>query len=196
VVNPGGTIVLVAECRKGIGKFGVTLKTADSVDTVIRNFYQQGLDRWRKVLDKGPEIGAVDLALEPENPKAIYATVWNAHRPPWSVYGPLEGPGSGLYKSTDAGDHWTQIAGHGLPEGDWRRSGLATAAGGRVYVLIDALSGGGMFRSDDAGQTWTRASADTRIVSRGWYFGGVTADAPAGSTPTMSAIGWCRPATC
>ena len=131
---------------------------------------------WRKVLDKGPEIGAVDLALEPENPKAIYATVWNAHRPPWSVYGPIEGPGSGLYKSTDAGDHWTQIAGHGLPEGDWRRSGVATAAGGRVYVLIDAQSGGGMFRSDDAGQTWTRASADTRIVSRGWYFGGITAD--------------------
>ena len=131
---------------------------------------------WRKVLDKGPEIGAVDLALEPENPRAIYATVWNAHRPPWSVYGPIEGPGSGLYKSTDAGDHWIQLAGHGLPEGDWRRSGVATAAGGRVYVLIDAQSGGGLYRSDDAGQSWTHTSADTRIVSRGWYFGGVTAD--------------------
>ena len=135
-----------------------------------------GGSTWQKVLDKGPEIGAVDLTLEPENPRAIYATVWNAHRPPWSVYGPLEGPGSGLYKSTDGGDHWTQLAGHGLPEGAWRRSGVATAAGGRVYVLIDAPSGGGMYRSDDAGQTWTRASADSRIVSRGWYFGGVTAD--------------------
>jgi photosystem II stability/assembly factor-like uncharacterized protein len=131
---------------------------------------------WRKVLDQGPEIGAVDLALAPENPRVIYATVWNAHRPPWSVYGPLEGPGSGLYKSTDAGDHWTQLAGHGLPEGAWRRSGVATAAAGRVYALIDAQSGGGMFRSDDAGQTWTHTSADIRIVSRGWYFGGVTAD--------------------
>ena len=131
---------------------------------------------WRKVLDNGPEIGAVDLALAPENPRVIYVTVWNAHRPPWSVYGPIEGPGSGLYKSTDAGDHWTQIAGHGLPEGAWRRSGVATTAGGRVYALIDAQSGSGMYRSDDAGQTWTHASADARTVSRGWYFGGVTAD--------------------
>ncbi|MGA2267829.1 MAG: hypothetical protein ABSH44_05095 [Bryobacteraceae bacterium] len=135
-----------------------------------------GGNAWQKVLDQGPEIGAVDLAFEPENSRVIYATVWNAHRPPWSVYGPLEGPGSGLYKSTDAGDHWTQLAGHGLPEGDWGRSGVATAAGGRVYALIDAQSGGGMFRSDDAGQTWTRASADARIVSRAWYFGGVTVD--------------------
>src|ERR1700676_2775544 len=58
---------------------------------------------WVKVLDKGPEIGAADLAFEPENPRVIYAAMWNSRRPPWSQYGPLEGPGSGLYKSTDGG---------------------------------------------------------------------------------------------
>src|SRR5262249_32198937 len=61
---------------------------------------------WQKVLDRGPDVGAVDLAFDPENSRVIYATVWNGRRPPWSQYAPNEGPGSGLWKSTDAGDHW------------------------------------------------------------------------------------------
>ena len=134
---------------------------------------------WQKVLDKGPDIGATDLALDPENPQVIYAAMWQARRPPWSVYGPLEGPGSGLYKSTDGGDHWSQLSGNGLPEGAWRRSGIAIARGTRgqrVYALIDAASGSGLFRSDDAAKTWTRISTDPRIDSRAWYFSGITVD--------------------
>jgi photosystem II stability/assembly factor-like uncharacterized protein len=134
---------------------------------------------WQKVLDKGPDIGATDLALEPESPQVIYATMWQARRPPWSVYGPLEGPGSGLYKSTDGGDHWSQLTGNGLPEGAWRRSGVAVARGTRgqrVYAIIDAASGSGLFRSDDAAKTWTRVGTDPRIDSRAWYFSGITVD--------------------
>ena len=134
---------------------------------------------WQKVLDKGPDVGATDLALEPENPQIIYATMWQARRPPWSVYGPLEGPGSGLYKSTDGGDHWSQLTGNGLPEGPWRRSGVAVARGTRgqrVYALIDATSGSGLFRSDDSAKTWTRVGSDPRIDSRAWYFSSVTVD--------------------
>jgi photosystem II stability/assembly factor-like uncharacterized protein len=133
---------------------------------------------WQKVLDRGPETGAVDLALDPADPRTIYANVWNAHRPPWSQYGPIEGPGSGLFKSTDGGDHWMQLAGHGLPESQWGRSGVAVAAGGRrVYLVVDAPGGeGGMYRSDDAGATWSQTSPDTRIYSRNWYFSGVTVD--------------------
>ena len=71
---------------------------------------------WTKILDRGPETGAVDLAFDPTNSKTIYATVWTAHRPPWSTYAPIEGPGSGLFKTTDGGDHWTQLTAHGLPE--------------------------------------------------------------------------------
>ena len=132
---------------------------------------------WQHVLDKGPEIGAVDLSLDPTDPRTIYATVWNARRPVWSQYAPLEGPGSGLYKSTDAGDHWTQVTGHGLPESQWGRAGVAVAAGGkRVFALVDAEGAGGLYRSDDAGANWVRTSGDARLVSRNWYFGGVTAD--------------------
>ena len=108
---------------------------------------------WLRVLDKGPDVGAADLAFEPENPQVIYASLWQARRPPWSVYGPLEGPGSGLYKSTDGGDHWAQLTGNGLPQGPWRRSGVAVARGTRgqrVYAVIDAASGSGLFRSDDS----------------------------------------------
>ena len=134
---------------------------------------------WQKILYKGPNIGATDLAIEPENPQVIYATLWQAQRPPWSVYGPIEGPGGGLYKSTDGGDHWTQLTGNGLPEGPWHRAGVAVARGTegrRVYALIDAVAATGLFRSDDAGRTWTQVSNDTRIDSRSWYFSGVTVD--------------------
>jgi photosystem II stability/assembly factor-like uncharacterized protein len=132
---------------------------------------------WTKVLDRGLETGAVDLALDPGDSRTIYATVWNARRPVWSTYAPLEGPGSGLFKSTDGGDHWTQLTGHGLPEAQWGRSGVAVAAGGRrVYALVDAPGAGGLYRSDDAGANWTHVSGDARITSRNWYFSGITVD--------------------
>ena len=137
-----------------------------------------GGQTWRKVLYKGPDIGAVDLAGAPEDPQTIYATLWNARRPQRIQYAPNEGPGSGLYKSADGGDNWTQIQGGGLPEDAWRRAGVAVARGTqgrRVYALIDAKAGG-LFRSDDAGRTWVRAGADPRITTRGWYFGRVTVD--------------------
>jgi photosystem II stability/assembly factor-like uncharacterized protein len=140
---------------------------------------RDGGHSWQKVLDKGPGIGAADLAFEPENPQVIYATTWQTFRPPWSQYGPVENPGGGLYKSTDAGDHWSQISGHGLPSGGWKRSGIAVAkgtGGRRVYVLIDSSGGTGLYRSDDSGLTWSRPSDDKRIDGRSWYFSSVTVD--------------------
>jgi photosystem II stability/assembly factor-like uncharacterized protein len=133
---------------------------------------------WTRVLYKGPDTGAIDLAWAPEDPQTLYAALWNVRRPPRIQYGPIEGAGSGLYKSTDGGERWTQVQGNGLPAGEWRRTGVAVAPGNggrRVYALIDAPEGG-LFRSDNAGRTWTRTGTDPRITSRGWYFGRVTVD--------------------
>jgi len=140
---------------------------------------------WQKVLYKDENTGAIDLAFDPDNSKIVYATLWNAHRPPWSSYPPTQGPGSGLYKSLDGGATWTEIRGNGLPSGDWGRAGIATSRK-VVYVLLDTLQNshsglfpsdeGGLYRSDDRGATWRRVSKDKRIYSRQWYFGEVTVD--------------------
>src|SRR4029079_10090927 len=121
-------------------------------------------------------LGAVDLALEPGNPNVIYAALWATRRTPWSVYPPSTGPGGGIFKSTDGGDHWVALT-NGLPRKPGR-IGVAVAPSQprRVYAIVDAEEGGGMYRSDDGGATWTRTSADARVWSRGWHFGGVTVE--------------------
>lgn len=131
---------------------------------------------WQKVLDRGPEVGAVDLAWDPAMPTTLYASMWAARRTPWSQYPPNNLAGSGLWRSTDAGDHWTELKGNGLPDGEWGRSGVAAARNSpRLYLVVDAKSGG-LFRSEDRGDTWTRVSTDARLTSRAWYFSGVTVD--------------------
>jgi photosystem II stability/assembly factor-like uncharacterized protein len=132
---------------------------------------------WTKVLYKDPDTGAIDLAADPEDPQVIYAALWQARRTPWEQYQPDEGPGSGLYRSSDGGATWTPLAGHGLPAGPVGRIGLAAGRGGRVYALIGAGGGeGGLYRSDDRGATWRLAARDPRLTSRNWYFCRVTVD--------------------
>ena len=136
-----------------------------------------GGNTWTHVLDKGPAIGVSDLAMATGSPNILFAGTWNAHRPPWSTYAPLPGPGGGLYRSTDSGATWTQLTGHGLPEGDWGRVGVAVAPDGkRVYALLDAGKKSGLYRSDDGGDTWTLANSDARLTSRAWYFNWPTVD--------------------
>ena len=132
---------------------------------------------WTHVLDKGPNIGVSDLAIAAANPNVLFAGTWNTHRPPWSTYAPLQGPGGGIYRSTDNGSTWTQLNGNGLPEGDWGRVGVAVSPDGkRVYALIEAGKKSGLYRSDDGGNAWTLANSDSRITSRAWYFNQPTID--------------------
>src|SRR5262249_61163763 len=97
------------------------------------------------------DVGAIDLAFDPTDPQIVYASLWNTRRPPWSIYPPSYGPGSGIYKSTDGGGNWQQLT-RGLPIDGVGRIGLAVAPpnppGG--YALVDAKEGG-LVRSDDSG---------------------------------------------
>lgn len=131
---------------------------------------------WKRTLYKNANTGAIDLAFEPGNPQVVYAALWQTRRPPWDVYPPSSGPGSGLYKSTDGGVTWRPLTGHGLPA-KVGRIGIAVAPSSpqRVYALVDSLQGG-LYRSEDGGSSWTRVTADHRVWGRGWYFGGVTVD--------------------
>jgi photosystem II stability/assembly factor-like uncharacterized protein len=134
---------------------------------------------WTKTLYKDENTGAIDLAFEPGNPQVVYAALWQTRRPPWNAYPPSNGPGSGLYKSTDGGRSWRQLTGEGLPAQP-ARIGLATspAKPHRVYALIDSdkADEGGLYRSDNSGATWRKITGDTRTWNRGWYFGQITAN--------------------
>ena len=139
---------------------------------------RDGGQHWTKVLYENPNTGVSDLAFKPDDPKTIYAALWQTRRPPWNVYPPSNGPGGGLYVSHDGGDHWTRVAGHGFIASPGR-IGLAVSPErpDRVYALADGPWGqAGLYRSDDSGGEWQHVSADPRISGRGWYFCALTAD--------------------
>jgi photosystem II stability/assembly factor-like uncharacterized protein len=132
---------------------------------------------WERVLFRDENTGAIDLAFDPQNSQIIYAALWQTRRPPWNVYAPSNGPGSGLYTSTDGGATWQHLTGNGLPSEGLGRIGIAVAPSDpkRVYLIVDAKEGG-LYRSDDAGHTWKRTDSEQRIWGRGWYFGGIAVD--------------------
>ena len=116
---------------------------------------------WRKVLFVDAHTGASDVAFDPADPKVLYAGMWQAHRSPWLMES--GGPGGGLYKSVDGGEHWSRLSGHGLPEGVLGRINVAVAQGAkRVYAMIEAKRGG-LYRSDDAGVTWGAGQRQERL---------------------------------
>ena len=137
---------------------------------------KDGGKSWTKVLYRDADTGAIDLDFQPGNARTILAALWQTRRPPWNVYPPSNGPGSGLFRSEDGGDTWEQVT-VGLPTEKPGRMRVAFAPSSpkRVYVIADAKEGG-LFVSEDAGLTFKKASGDPRIWGRGWYFAGVTVD--------------------
>ena len=131
---------------------------------------------WQKVLFMGDSVGAQDLVIDPSNSKVLYATFWKASRTSWSM--DAGGPGGGLFKSTDAGDHWTDITrAPGLPKGLVGKIGVAVsgADSNRVYAIVEAEDGG-VFRSDDGGKSWTKMNDERKLRQRAFYYTRIYAD--------------------
>ncbi|GIH19589.1 sialidase family protein [Rugosimonospora africana] len=133
---------------------------------------------WQKALFVDDQTGAVDLATDPSNPKVLYAAMWHVSRKPWLLSD--GGTQSGLYKSTDGGDTWTNVTSKfGLPA-DQPIGKIGVSVSGadpnRVYALVEARPGGGLFRSDDAGATWKLVNESQDIRQRAFYFSKVWAD--------------------
>ena len=132
---------------------------------------------WRRTLFRDEKTGGVDLSIDPKNPNVIFASLWEANRTPWSMSS--GGPGSGLFKSTDAGDTWTEITKNpGLPTGIWGKVGVSVsgADSNRVYTIIENEAAGGLYVSDDAGASWKMINDNRNLRQRAFYYTRVTAD--------------------
>lgn len=135
---------------------------------------RDGGKTWTRVLFVDTATGASDLALDPANPRILYAGMWQVVRRPWELVS--GGPGSGLWRSDDGGESWTRLT-KGLPEGTWGKVGVAASAAkpGRVFALVEAEKGG-LFRSEDWGESWTKVNEENDLRQRAWYYTGVYAD--------------------
>lgn len=138
---------------------------------------KDGGKNWQKVLFAGDTTGAVDLAMDPQNPRMLYAALWRAERKPWTLIdGGLDG---GIWKSVDGGDTWLKLEA-GLPTGLLGRIGIAVSPANpkRIWAIINAAveDDAGLYRSDDGGESWSRICRDHALRQRGWYYSHITAD--------------------
>jgi photosystem II stability/assembly factor-like uncharacterized protein len=137
---------------------------------------KDGGETWEKILFRSDKAGAIDLILDPFNPRVLYAAIWEASRTPYSLTS--GGEGGGLFKSVDGGDTWTEISRNkGLPKGILGKIGVAASGAqrDRVWAIVEAKDGG-VFQSDDGGETWVKKNEDRRLRQRAWYYSRIYAD--------------------
>ena len=132
---------------------------------------------WKRVLFANDHAGAVDLKLDPNNPRIIYASTWRVQRTPYSLSS--GGDGSALWKSIDSGETWTEISkSEGFPEDTLGIIGLTVSPlnSQRVWAMVENKEKGGLYRSDDGGEKWTRVNEERKLRQRAWYYTRLYAD--------------------
>jgi len=135
-----------------------------------------GGENWQKILYVNDKAGAVDLVMDPTNPRILYATTWRVKRTPYSLES--GGEGSKIWKSTDGGDNWQSISeNEGMPKPPLGISGISVSRSNpdNLYAIIEAADGG-VFRSSDAGKTWKRVNEERKLRQRAWYYTRIEAD--------------------
>lgn len=147
-------------------------------DSPDRGLYRSkdGGKTWSKVLYINESVGVVDIAMDPTNPRILFASTWRVRRTPYDLSS--GGPGSGLWKSTDGGDTWTDLtANEGLPKDTLGIIGVAVSGvqSDRIFAIIESKTGG-VFRSDDAGKTWKKMNEDRNLRQRAWYYSRIYTD--------------------
>ncbi|MEO5895256.1 MAG: glycosyl hydrolase [Vicinamibacterales bacterium] len=161
------------------GKYGVSSDERGLFKSI------DGGKSWKKTLFRNGQTGAIDVAIDRRDPTVMFAALWEAYRVEYQMSS--GGPGSGLFKSTDGGDTWTEITrNNGLPAGMIGRIGVAVsgADSNRIYALVENEKGG-LFSSDDAGMTWKLINDHRNIRQRAFYYTHVIADPVAKDTVYM-----------
>ncbi|SEK74433.1 Sortilin, neurotensin receptor 3 [Aquimarina amphilecti] len=155
---------------------------------VLGNIYKPTQDRgvyksidggknWNKVLFANQDAGAVDLTLDPNNPRILYASTWNARRTPYSLSS--GGNGSALWKSSDSGKTWKEISKNkGFAKDTLGIMGITVSPvdSERVWAIVENKEKGGVYRSDDGGETWNLLNSDRSLRQRAWYYTRIYAD--------------------
>jgi photosystem II stability/assembly factor-like uncharacterized protein len=130
---------------------------------------------WQKIFYRDENTGCAEMVMDPKDPNVLFAAMWDVRRQPFNFRS--GGPGSGLFKSTDAGATWHELR-KGLPQGDLGRIGLAipAAKNTRIYAVVEAKNHTALYRSDDAGESWAEVNSSFNVGARPFYFAHVIAD--------------------
>lgn len=177
------------ENSRQIGRIRVDPRDPDIVyAAVLGNIYKPSPDRgvykstdggdtWEKKLFVNEQAGAVDLVLDPNNPRIMYASTWRVKRTPYSLSS--GGEGSALWKSSDSGETWKEISkNEGFPKDTLGIIGVTVSPvnTNRVWALVENKDKGGVYRSDNAGKTWKYVNSDRSLRQRAWYYTRIYAD--------------------
>ena len=153
----------------------VAVQGAAHGESTDRGIYrsENGGISWERVLYINNTTGCTDLSIDSENPRILYATMWDHLRTPWQIRS--GGPGSGIYKSSDGGLNWEKLC-EGLPK-NIGKSGIAVSPANEnlVYAIIEGEEGG-VYRSENGGKYWEKTCADRKTIARAWYYTEIVPD--------------------